>query len=117
VRTSPPDTLAPPAQKVVAEDLRPIRSQPEVGAVASPRRRVTRDLPHVGREAGTGRGRHTSGTGRSTRVARAPGSRSGSKQGRDLVVVDPWGMFLEQLLKPAADDDGHGGKRGRGIDA
>jgi hypothetical protein len=92
-----------------------------VGAVASPRHRVTRDPPQVGREAGNGEGKpcEASGTGRDMRAELAPGSRSDSKQDRDLAMVDPWGMLLEQLVELTAedDDDGHGGKRGREIGA
>jgi hypothetical protein len=53
------------------------------------------------------------------RAEPAPGSRSGSKQDRDLAMVDPWSMLLEQLVELTADDDDdeHGGKRGREIGA
>jgi hypothetical protein len=67
----------------------------------------------------TGKGSQTASTGCDTRAEPAPGSRSDSKQDRDLVMIDPWSMLLEQLLEPAVDDgdDERGDTRGREIGA
>jgi hypothetical protein len=72
----------------------------------------------AGAKRRTGKGSHTS-TGRDTRAGPTPGSRSDSKQDRDLVMIDPWSMLLEQLLEPAVDDgdDEHGDARGREVGA
>jgi hypothetical protein len=72
----------------------------------------------AGAKRRTGTGSHTS-TGRNTRAGPTPGSRSDSKQDRDLVMIDPWSMLLGQLLEPVVDDgdDEHGNTRGREVGA
>ena len=72
----------------------------------------------AGTKRRTGKGSYTS-TGRDPHAGPTPGSRSDSKQDRDLVMIDPWSMLLGQLLEPTATDgdDEHGDQRGRKIGA
>jgi hypothetical protein len=67
----------------------------------------------------TGKGSQTNSPGRDMRPEPSSGSRSDGKQDRDLIMVDPWSMLLEQLLEPTATDgdDEHGDQRGRKIGA
>ena len=58
----------------------------------------------AGAKRRTGKESHTKSTGRDTLAGPTSGSRSDSKQDRDLVMIDPWNMLLEQLLEPAVDD-------------